>query len=361
MAVTITIVINLKLKEMKLERFSTVLTIVALGASFWLSSCKKSEPAMVLGQAEKVKVEDVERGPLEEASIQSEDFSRIAQATKAGLNVSPAAGSSVPSSSGVLSGFLGSFAGGILEAKVLSFSAPALTIEASWEEPFTSGTVELRSGSVCGPIMAQQTFVSGQKSVVLSCAVNLTTGIVVIYPVLRSTGNYWASPIHVYSEPMCFSSTSFGSILGTVNGVHVYCGLPGYNSHRWSYLQGICMGKCWEPVEFVNSYYKLIYGKNITQPVAGAHQYFYTASQRGLKAYPNGTAIPREGMIVCMSGGPEGTGMLAIVIEVGETWIKVAFQGSGNPEAIGFKISRTGPTLQTPMSGYNIQGLLSCI
>ena len=80
-----------------------------------------------------------------------------------------------------------------------------------------------------------------------------------------------------------------------------------------------------------------------------------------LVRYENGDSVaPRPGDILCLSGGKNKEGHVAIIIEVTSTYIKVAQQNTGinlgtELHAIGGELARNGNSIITP-SGYTVQG-----
>jgi len=161
----------------------------------------------------------------------------------------------------------------------------------------------------------------------------------------------------VWSNPVYSSATTFGAILGTVNGVNLY-----YNGTTspttYNYFNGTNTGYRWQCVEFINRYYLQVYGMDIRGTTGGnAYQYYGLASQKGLVAYINdGSVPPRVGDILCFSGGT-GNGHVMIITEVGASQIKVAHQNGLSAMPIGAAFNRVGNKI-TPWSGYSCQGWL---
>ena len=85
------------------------------------------------------------------------------------------------------------------------------------------------------------------------------------------------------------SSLSFGTQVGEYNGVIGYSNYDDdYVSDDYNYVDGYNTGMKWQCVEYVNRYYYVIYGQKIRIPGTNADEYYDTASDRGLVAYPNG-------------------------------------------------------------------------
>ena len=85
------------------------------------------------------------------------------------------------------------------------------------------------------------------------------------------------------------SGLSFGTQVGEYNGVIGYSNYDNdYVSDDYNYVDGYNTGMKWQCVEYVNRYYYVIYGQKIRIPGTNADEYYDTASDRGLVAYPNG-------------------------------------------------------------------------
>ncbi len=85
------------------------------------------------------------------------------------------------------------------------------------------------------------------------------------------------------------SSLSFGTQVGEYNGVIGYSNYDDdYASGEYNYTDGYNTGMKWQCVECVNRYYYVSYGQKIRIAGTNADEYYDTASDRGLVAYPNG-------------------------------------------------------------------------
>ena len=122
--------------------------------------------------------------------------------------------------------------------------------------------------------------------------------------------------------------TTFGTMVGSFNGVPAYSnGSPDFVSDQYNTDAGINTGMKWQCVEYVNRYYYIIYSMNIRIPGQNANDYFANATTRGLVQYSNGGSnTPQVGDILCFGGGSSGLGHVAIVREVGSTFVKVIQQ-----------------------------------
>lgn len=173
--------------------------------------------------------------------------------------------------------------------------------------------------------------------------------------VLSSGARYYAEPILIYTSPMYNTTWTYGNILGTANGIDVKCN---NTTNNLSYTN------TYQCTEFCARYYSTVYSKSFSY--SNASTWFGTASAKGLTAYNNsGTTAPRPGDILCMQYGPGGYGHVAIIIEVGSSYIKLAQQNTGTStgsgyEPIGGSLSRSGNTISPPPSSpaYSVQGWL---
>ena len=157
------------------------------------------------------------------------------------------------------------------------------------------------------------------------------------------------------------SSSSFGTKVGSYNGVNAYSnGSVGYYSNVSNYYNGYRTGIEWQCVEYVDRYYKTIYNKNITG--GNANTYYSDASSKGLNRAANGsTDKPRPGNILCSAGAKGNYGHVAIIREVGSDYIKVIQQNwSNNSSDNSKKLSMTYKngkyTVAAFGSGYAVQG-----
>jgi surface antigen len=261
------------------------------------------------------------------------------------------------SSSVTIGGNCGIHSGGILRAKLQSKSGNQFTVRISKQDGSNfgiAGTAYVKAASLCGGIAGQASYSAGVSYVDVTFYATFSRGIVNFYPMTidGSYGyRYYAEPILVYTSPMYISNWVYGANLGSVNGANVYCN--GTSNLSSGYYQ------C---TEFCNRYYSQVYGLNIINTGSqggNANTWYGNASAKGLVAYANGgTVEPRPGDILCMSGGSQGYGHVAIIIQVTSSFIKIAHQNSGTSWApIGAQISRSGTTVSNP-TGYTIQGWL---
>ena len=85
------------------------------------------------------------------------------------------------------------------------------------------------------------------------------------------------------------SGLSFGTQVGAYNDVIAYSNYDDdYASGEYNYVDGYNTGMKWQCVEYVNRYYYVIHSIKIRIAGTNADEYYDTASDRGLVAYPNG-------------------------------------------------------------------------
>lgn len=279
-------------------------------------------------------------------------------------SVTPSIGTYTANSSGSISGGCGTFSGGTIRAKVISITGSQIKIQIGKFDGSTfttSGTAKIMAASVCGGLAGSASYSAGVSYVNITINATFSQGITHFFPVVFSSNGlkYYSEPILVYTNPVYTTSSTFGTLLGTVDGVDVRYNPLGYASNINNTYNGTTTGMKWQCVEFVNRYYLQVYGMNIRIAGTNANQYYTTASQRGLVAKNNGgSTAPRVGDVLCFSGGSGGYGHVMIITEVSSNQIKVAQQNTGNNVApIGCAFSRSGNTI-TALSNYSCQGWL---
>ena len=274
----------------------------------------------------------------------------------------PTVGGFVPNSSSsiTLNGSCGKATGGILKAQLLSKSGNTYTAKLSLQTLFpyiNVGNAYIKANAICGDI-AGSAFYSSMANlsdyVNVSFTPSFTQGVQHFYPLIIS-GSYreYAEPILIYTTPMYNTTWTYGNVLGTVDGVEVRCnGSTNLSTASNAYYQ------C---TEFCARYYLQVYGK--TEVAGGnARTWYSNAANKKLTPYPNkGSKAPRPGDILCMDGNTYGH--VAIIIEVGSTYIKIAQQNTGTNGGvwapIGAQLTYNATTKEvTAPSGYSIQGWL---
>lgn len=186
----------------------------------------------------------------------------------------------------------------------------------------------------------------------------------VINPDGQTTGQ---SPFTVVTSTSCSSCNGnpcFGTLLGSFNGVNAYSNCTAeYDSQTYNYETGINTGLKYQCVEFVNRYYKIVYGLDLksTGIYGNANHYYSNASTAGLTAYPNGGSVaPQIGDILCSNGNSSNIGHVAIVKAVNSTSIDVIEQNFSNAAGgcyatlsrSGNTISGFGTTSNYPVTGW---------
>jgi len=159
------------------------------------------------------------------------------------------------------------------------------------------------------------------------------------------------------------SGLPFGTQVGEYNGITAYSNYEiDYVSNEYNYEDEYNTGMKWQCVEYVNRYYYIIYGMGIRIPGTNAEDYYDTASDRGLVAYPNGgTTSPQPEDILCSNGGT--LGHVAIVREVTADSVHVIHQNWANTEAdndktISMSVSDGHYTVSGFSGSYPVQGWL---
>lgn len=282
----------------------------------------------------------------------------------------PNNGNAVPNSSlnVLINGSCGIHWGGSLKAQVLAQNGPTMSIRVSLQSGLAfggGGTAYIKANSLCGPVAGSVTYSPLFKYVDIPVTGGFTQGVKHFYPMIiqgtnPATNRQYAEPALMYTIPMYNTNWVYGNILGTVNGVEVRCN--GTNNLSVAY------GANNQCTEFCNRYYLQVYNKNIidvgTQG-GNSNTWFDHASDKGLVGYANEqtTVAPRPGDILCMSGGSGGLGHVAIIIEVGYNYVKIAQQNTGTSGGewapIGASLAYNPNTKTiTPPFGYGIDGWL---
>src|SRR5437016_962576 len=122
----------------------------------------------------------------------------------------------------------------------------------------------------------------------------------------------------------------FGTAVGSYNGVIAYSnGTNDYVSYNTKTVNGYTTGYKWQCVEYCARYYWSVYGLKVAG--GNANTWYGNASSKGLRKFANGgTTKPAVGDILC-SG--YSTGHVAIVREVGSTYVKGIQQNWSNTSA----------------------------
>ena len=142
------------------------------------------------------------------------------------------------------------------------------------------------------------------------------------------------------------------------NNVPAYanCPIGSHNTYGDSYVGGTYVGKKWQCVEYVQRYYRIVYGMNI-KPAFGNANTFYTYNTHasvGLQKFANGSTAPQVGDIL-VSTSPS-VGHVAIVTGVTATQVHIIDQNFSINSAR--TLTRTGNTVGTFGAGYAVAGLV---
>jgi len=111
-------------------------------------------------------------------------------------------------------------------------------------------------------------------------------------------------------------------------------------------------------VEYVKRFYLEIMKMDTGKWAGNANTYYNTASEKGLDAYENGGSTPPQPSdILTFSGGEHGYGHVAVIMEVGDDYVKIIEQNWRRDSAIHF-LTKEGNTIQKTRGSYTVQGWL---
>lgn len=277
-------------------------------------------------------------------------------------------------SSIVLPGIIGcnAFYGGILRARVSAQSSGTFTVVITKQDNSAfgvGGIAYLKVGSVCGEVGGSKTYAVGASQIVVNINASslpsgaLTQGAINAYPVVISSSGgtrYYAEPFIIYTNPSYHQGPYYdGLLIAKVNNVNLFASDTDLESNTSD-------NQC---TKFCNDYYRDVYDMNIIQAgtTQGGHAntWYNNYNLKGLERFSNTVSAPirpRVGDILCMSGGSGGYGHVGIIIEVSDTYVKLANQngGTGTFKPVGWQINRnmssSGYKLTSPSSSYTIQG-----
>ncbi len=154
------------------------------------------------------------------------------------------------------------------------------------------------------------------------------------------------------------NSCTTGQERARFNNVPAYanCPIGSHNTYGDSYVGSTYVGKKWQCVEYVQRYYRIVYGMNI-KPAFGNANTFYTYNTHasvGLQKFANGSTAPQVGDIL-VSTSPS-VGHVAIVTGVTSTTVNIIDQNFSINSAR--TLTRTGNTVGTFGAGYAVAGLV---
>ena len=354
---------KIKIRNMTKVVKSIIGLILAMFAVVVLDSCNKQEN------------EEAEFTASEQQTLG--DFQAVMPTARASSTVyysTPSVGGYTPNSSSnnPIDGFCGTAEGGVIRAEVARQTTVGGTnkgfiILITKQDGSTfkgSGTAYIKSGSPCGSIISKRSYRGGTRNeIAIPLIADFEIGYAYYYPVVinEQTGTrYYAEPILVYTDPI-FKAGPYkqGDNIGTANGVIVQAAGPKLGGSA----------KSVQCTEFCSRYYSQVYRKNIVntgQNGGNADTWFDKAKDKGLVAFTNGTTKPQIGDIVCFENDPVSdtlNGHVAIIMEVGWNYIKIAHQNSrstkGWLQPIGGRLDYDSSTkiISSP-ANFTVQGVL---
>lgn len=254
------------------------------------------------------------------------------------------------------------YEGGVIRAQVIEQRESSFTVRVSKQDGSTFSSncyIKIHAGSLFGGLAGGMKIMKGTSFADLVINATFAQGYTHFYPTVYSINNqtwYYAEPILIYTLPMYNKKSTYTlrEELGTANGVRIRA--------SGTYLEG--GERDVQCTEFCSRYYREVYKTNIVNTGkngGNANTWYNAASAKGLIKIPNGLEAPRPGDILCMSGGKSGLGHVAIIMEVGGNYIKLAQQNGGmNWYPIGHQLEYNSRTkkVSSPSSTYEIQGFL---
>ena len=303
----------------------------------------------------------------------SKQWCQTARASSTVYYSTPSVGGYTPNSSRntPLKEICGTAEGGIIRAQVIAKVGGLFCIKITKQDGSTfksPGMAYIKSGAVCGKSVAIRTklkegYNAGDSEVLVYFNATFSMGYEHFYPMVidAKTGTrYYAEPILVYTDPI-FKAGPYkqGDNIGTANGVIVQAAGPKLGGSA----------KSVQCTEFCSRYYSQVYRKNIVntgQNGGNADTWFDKAKDKGLVAFTNGTTKPQIGDIVCFENDPVSdtlNGHVAIIMEVGWNYIKIAHQNSrstkGWLQPIGGRLDYDSSTkiISSP-ANFTVQGVL---
>lgn len=336
---------------------------------------------VVLDSCNKQENEEAEFTASEQQALG--DFQAVMPTARTGSTVyysTPSVGGYTPNSSRntPLKEICGTAEGGIIRAQVIAKMGGLFCIKITKQDGSTfksPGMAYIKSGAVCGKSVAIRTklkegYNAGDSEVLVYFNATFSMGYEHFYPMVidaKTGARYYAEPILVYTDPLYSTDfKTYGNILGTANGVAVVC-----NSliEKGKLLNANEKGENYQCTEFCVRYVNQIYKENIKHYYRASKWYTDYTNFKNFTRYSNGGDIaPRPGDILCFDKGAKDKngnylGHVAIIMEVGYDYIRIAQQNSGtgsktSPQwyPIGGTLQRSGNTILYPDSKFEIQG-----
>ena len=355
---------------MKAKKIASVLMLIGMFVVVaLLSSCEKQE-------MEEVVVTSSDQQVGEQASPDSSVALRAATlASDVTYYSTPGVGVWTANSSRntPLKEICGTAEGGIIKAQIFFRVGNTFLIMITKQDGgvFRSpGTAYIKSGAVCGKKVAQIKYSSGKSGVLIGFTPTFTQGYEHFYPMVideKSGGRYYAEPILVYTQPLYLNDFgTYGKSLGSANGVDVFCNSLIYKGKVLKENQNGADHQC---TKFCLRYIEQVYQEKIVHYYRASRWFYDNKNFSNFKRYNNGGSVaPRVGDILCFGKGTKDKdgkylGHVAVIMEVSDTYVKIAQQNSGtgskqNPQwyPIGGELERSGNTIIYPDSKFEIQG-----
>lgn len=233
--------------------------------------------------------------------------------------------------------------GGVLTASLLKFNGSEMKVRIE-KQDFSSfihnGAAIIYAGGLSNVSLASTTYSAGVDHIDLTFDIESAGnffsngyGVLHIYPItydLVYHDAYYAEPIVVYTSPKYPSQPyTYNQSLGKVNGVNLKA--SDYDLMEEYDLSVQC-------TEFCKRYYSTLNNHDVTNgnpsTNGGNAGGWFTDTTKNLETYSNGgTVRPHEGDILCMRKDPmdNDKGHVAIIVEVGSSYIRIAQQNGGIP------------------------------
>jgi hypothetical protein len=130
-------------------------------------------------------------------------------------------------------------------------------------------------------------------------------------------------------------SVSWGDVIGSYDGVVAHSNINAPVQAPGNYSAGIYTGLEWQCVEYVQRFFWQVDQRNLYSLAhINAYQFFGSASTLGLTPFQNGGNVaPQPGDILCLGGGPQGLGHVAIVRAVDASQVEIIQQNGVNTAA----------------------------
>ena len=352
---------KIKIRNMTKVVKSIIGLILVMFAVVVLDSCNKQEN------------EEAEFTASEQQALG--DFQAVMPTARASSKVyysTPSVGGYTPNSSRntPLKEICGTAEGGIIRAQVIAKMGGLFCIKITKQDGSTfksPGMAYIKSGAVCGKSVAIRTklkegYNAGDSEVLVYFNATFSMGYEHFYPMVidaKTGARYYAEPILVYTDPLYSTDFKYNNVLGTANGVSVLCNTSEDEEGKSHENRGVKgRNQC---TNFCLRYIEQVYQEKITSYQGAKLWWGDTKNFKNFKRYKNsGTVPPRPGDILVLSN--DKYGHVSIIMEVGDTYIKVAQQNSGpgknNKEwlPIGGVYSRSGNFVNTTAAGYSVIG-----